>query len=111
MNQDEFYHISDIQNAKSFFVHEGWIPIYRCGYSEKEDFITNWHRIYGYMIDEDKLEKCLSSYMLDIEINERIVVYGDYSYKSFSKDGIEPLVIINEFHFKNEVKKQIRVSE
>lgn len=111
MTKEEFYHTSDIENAKSFFADNGWIPLYRSGYTEKDEKLSNWHIILGYLIDPEKVKSCLSSYAKDINVDESNAVFGDYSYSRYGKEGFEPLVIIKDHHLKDGIKKRINIAE
>lgn len=111
MTKEEFYHTSDIENAKSFFADNGWIPLYRSGYTEKDEKLSNWHIILGYLIDPKEVDSCLNTYSRDIEENELISVCSDNTYQSFTKMGYEPLVVVKEFLLKNGTEKRINISE
>lgn len=111
MNKEDFYHTLDIEQAKSFFVDKGWLPLYRRGYSEKNENLSNWYNVLGYLVDPPKAKYCLSSYTKDIDVDESSAVFGDYSYSRYSKEGFEPLVIIKDHHLKDGIKKRINIAE
>lgn len=110
MTAEEFYHIKELERAKSWFIEKGWITIYD-SQDTSDDKITNSCLIYGYTIDEKLAIKCMSNYPSDIERNERVAVFGDNSYKSFAKDGIEPLICAKSFQLPDKRCFYIDVSE
>lgn len=111
MTNDLFYHKELFQALESNFIKEEWFPLYEKKSIDFDENSNNWSQVYGYLVDDKMLSKCLSSYKQDQEPTERIAVMDDYIYRPFIHEGIEPLIVIREFSIDGKSETYTDISE
>lgn len=96
MTNEEFCFKKELDLARKKFISDGWITLYSHScYLENKVSLT----VFSYLVtNETVCDKCMTDYCWDISMGSgRIAVYGDNSYFSFAKEGIEPIIYVKEF--------------
>ena len=118
--QDLFYHHYPQDLIKRKFSEDEWVTIYSTELkiiNEKEvatdekNEIESYLCYWAYIITSDERQRVLDTFEEDISNSNRSALYGDNSFKSYVKDGYEPLITEFSFDDINPRKTQIRIHE
>ncbi|MDP3434057.1 MAG: hypothetical protein Q8T04_13985 [Bacteroidota bacterium] len=108
MEKKDFLLESKVKKIEGSFNEKGWLTIY-----ERDDIKECGSRIFCCLIDKEQKQVYNQDHIPPIWMGRggKPVVYGDNTYKTYEKDGLEPFLFCRNFPTINTPDFYIDVSE
>ena len=109
MEKDYFLLKDKIQEIEDSFINDGWIKAYTSDWLDSNNTTT----IYCCLIDKNKRREFIEDdrWLIHIGSEGKPSVYGDNTYKTYDKEGVEPFLFCREFSLIDSYDKYFDVSE
>lgn len=111
ISQEQFYHYNSLKLLNNNFCENEWVLLYKKELINHIERVEASIRLWTYIAAVDVCDDALSKIEPEYMEYERSALYGGNTFKSYDKDGFEPLVTEMNFYEKQPLKRQIRIHE
>lgn len=111
ISKELFYHYQSQALLNNNFCENEWVWLYKSESFSPIEKVELSNRLWTYIASADVCNDALLTVEPEYQEYERSALYGDNTFKSYKKDGFEPLVTVMNFYATKPSLRQIRIHE
>ena len=111
ISKELFYHYQLQALLNNNFCENEWVWLYKSESFSPIEKVELSNRLWTYIASADVCNDALLTAEPEYQEYERSALYGDNTFKSYKKDGFEPLVTVMSFYATKPSLRQIRIHE